>query len=387
VDAGRDVTLISVRANLPRGMIDPRVQLVVDEPQTTDGEPWEPLLMRIEKNLPDPLRKVARLVYVQCVLLRNRVHPDPHGVQFFRKHTPQRDYNAIHCHDLNTLPVGLALKRKLAPNAKIIYDSHELFPYQMTNHQFVRYWSRIERNYISQTDAIITINESIARIIAETYGIATPDVIYNSHDSSSTGEAIDRDTFLHRFGAEADGFNVLFQGSLGDSQNLSELVKAFGYLDQSYRLLLIGTGPAEATLRQICCRQKLTNVFFGGWIEQEQLMHYTPHADLGIIPYQDQPGLLNATYCTPNKLFEFIEAQLPIYASDLPELKNIVAAHGIGDAYDLSAAEQIADAIRDCRNRIAAGEFSLASREVARREFSWKAQACKLLEIYERFGI
>ena len=116
-------------------------------------------------------------------------------------------------------------------------------------------------------------------------------------------------------------------------------------------------------------------------------MHYTPHADLGIIPYQDQPGLLNTTYCTPNKLFEFIEAQLPICASDLPELKNIVAAHGIGDAYDLSAAEQIADAIRDCRNRIAAGEFPLASREVARREFSWKAQACKLLEIYERLGI
>lgn len=387
VDSGRDVTLISVRANLPRGMIDPRVQLVVDEPQTTDGEPWEPLLMRIEKNLPDPLRKVARLVYVRGMLLRNRVHPDPHGVRFFRKHTPQRDYDAIHCHDLDTLPVGLALKRKLAPAAKIIYDSHELFPHQMTDPRFVRYWSRIERNLIDQADAIITINGSIARILAETYGIATPDVIYNSHDSSSTSEAIDRDTFFRRFGADAGGFNVLFQGMLRDTQNLSELVKAFGCLDESYRLLLIGTGPAEATLRQICHRQKIDNVYFGGWIEQEQLMHYTPHADLGIIPYQDHPGLLNVTYCTPNKLFEFIEAQLPICASDLPELRNIVAARGIGDVYDLSISEQIADDIRDCRNRIAAGEFRLASREAARREFSWKAQACKLLEIYERLGI
>jgi glycosyltransferase involved in cell wall biosynthesis len=321
------------------------------------------------------------------MLLRNLAHPDPHGVRFFRKYTPQRDYDAIHCHDLSTLPVGLALKRKLAPAAKIIYDSHELFPHQVTDPRFVRYWSRIERHLIGHADAIITVNGSIARILAETYGIATPDVIYNSHDYSSKGEAIDRDTFLHRFGAEADGFNVLFQGSLGDSQNLSELIKAFGYLDQSYRLLLIGTGPAEATLRQICHRQKIDNVYFGGWIEQEHLMHYTPHADLGIVPYQDQSGLLNVTYCTPNKLFEFIEARLPICASDLPELRNIVAAHGIGDVYDLSTAEKIADATRDCRNRIAAGEFSLANREQARREFSWKAQACKLLAIYERLGI
>ena len=48
----------------------------------------------------------------------------------------------------------------------------------------------------------------------------------------------------------------------------------------------------------------------------------TPAGELGIIPYQSID--LNSRYCTPNKLFDFIVAGLPILANDLPELRKFV---------------------------------------------------------------
>ena len=78
----------------------------------------------------------------------------------------------------------------------------------------------------------------------------------------------------------------------------------------------------------------MNNVFFAGWVDQSRLLGYTRHASCGVIPIQ--PETLHLRYCTPNKLYEFLEARLPICASDMPELRRFVEASGIGAVYDLS---------------------------------------------------
>ena len=70
---------------------------------------------------------------------------DPQLVQLFASMTPLRDYAAIHCHDLPTLPVAASLRRMFFPKAKIIYDAHELYPYQIADAMYQRRWKRVER--------------------------------------------------------------------------------------------------------------------------------------------------------------------------------------------------------------------------------------------------
>ena len=58
-------------------------------------------------------------------------------------------------------------------------------------------------------------------------------------------------------------------------------------------------------------------------VPQKELLDYTAGADFGIIPY---PAIdLNTKYCTPNKMFEFVSAEIPIIANkDLITVANFL---------------------------------------------------------------
>ena len=60
-------------------------------------------------------------------------------------------------------------------------------------------------------------------------------------------------------------------------------------------------------------------------VPQEKLLIHTRCATLGVIPFQFVG--LNNYYATPNKLFEYIAAGLPVVASNFPELKRIVEGY------------------------------------------------------------
>jgi glycosyltransferase involved in cell wall biosynthesis len=386
-ESGRHVLLLSAPASIPRSVLDARTELVMDEPAEEDDTP-PPLsrLARFGRKVPQPFRRWGGRAYSALLMSIPKLFRDPYHCEYFLSRTPQRNYVAIHCHDLHTLPAALLIRRQLAPAAKVIYDSHELFPYQIADKKFQRHWSMVVAGIIGQADQVITVNDSIADDLAQRYSIPRPEVLYNSYEAPPA-PAVSRADFFAKFGASPDGFNVLFQGYLTDGRKVERLLDAFASLDPSYRLFIIGTGPDEPRLRAHAAKLQLTNAFFSGWIDQAELAGYTQHADLGIIHYQAEPGVLNTTYCTPNKLFEFIETRIPICASDLPELRKIVQDRGIGRVYPLWDAPAITAAVIDMRTRLARGEFPRATRDAVREELSWRKQAEKLLAIYDKLSV
>jgi glycosyltransferase involved in cell wall biosynthesis len=376
-ESGREVTLVSVPADIPEHSLHPSVRLEMPasrSPERSHTNSWlRSQLTASARVVLAPLRQ-----WVRARRMRARV-------RFFLRATPRAAYDAIHCHDLETLPAAEAMRKAVSPAAKLIYDSHELFPYQEKDLSFQRYWSRVENRFIGCADLIIVPNASMAEQMARLYGVQVPAVIFNSYGNPTSAAPLSMDEFQRRFNAPPGGFRVLFQGGLHPLRNLPNLVRAFGQIDPSNRLFIIGTGPLEKQVREICRRQRILNVFFGGFIPQADLLRYTVHADLGMIPYEDA-GLLNMRYCSPNKLFEFIEAKIPICASELPELSRIVREHGIGGVYPMNSAEEIAAAIRDCRKRVERGEFTAAAREQARQSYAWCTQAQRLIGLYEQLG-
>lgn len=217
-------------------------------------------------------------------------------------------------------------------------------------------------------------------------GFDPPGILYNSYGTQSNVTPLDEQAFLKHFNATPGGFRVMFQGSFVREKNLINLVSALQRLNASVKLFLLGDGPIAADLRKLCRRQHIFNVFFGPWVPQKDLLRYISHADLGVIPYSGST-ILNNLYCTPNKLFEFIEAEIPICASDLPELRGIVAGNSIGNVYPMEDAESIACAIEACRARCLSGDFASSALRAARDRFSWERQGAKLLELYERLGV
>jgi glycosyltransferase involved in cell wall biosynthesis len=123
-------------------------------------------------------------------------------------------------------------------------------------------------------------------------------------------------------------------------------------------------------------------VHFKDAVPQEEVLFWTASADAGIIPYQ--PVDLNNYYCSPNKLFEFIQAAVPIIANDLPFLRKVVAAEGFGVVSKLDSVEDYAAAIEAMFDPAQGGPARFRPRLLDRATaYDWKNEEEKLLAIYE----
>ena len=282
-------------------------------------------------------------------------------------------------HDLPMLPVARLASQKC--NAKLVYDSHELYSEQ----EFLNYekqrWFRIEAKHIGACDVVITINPSIAAELERRYTIHGVHVIYNA---DRTGDLPLNQHLFHRaFGLDSEDKVLLFQGGLSVGRNLEVLVEAMRLVrDSSLNLVILGDGRLGTSLRKKVTALKLEKrVHLHPAVPQNELVAFSGSADAGIIPYQ--ATCLNNYYCTPNKLFEFIAAGLPILASDLPELRRMVQSRGIGLVGDMSSprttARLIDEFFSDDR-RLTGWQQQVAE---ARKSICWEKEGEKLVAIFE----
>jgi glycosyltransferase involved in cell wall biosynthesis len=283
-------------------------------------------------------------------------------------------YDLVQVHDLPLLELGHELSQKF--KVPLIYDSHEFYPEQIVFDKFLK--ERLiqhEANLIKHCDLVFTVNNSIAEQIKERYKIKKPSVVLNALDSpKELNQIIGTDFFRKHFSIPQNKKVILLQGGLYANRNLENLVKSFAYVTYpNVVLVVMGSGEIEAKLIKIANKLNLLNnkIYFLPSVPQDDLLYYTTSADFGIIPYP--PVDLNTYYCTPNKLFEFIQAGLPIIANDLPELRRYVADNGFGIVHSMNNSFEIAQAI-DKALELESSEFWKENLLQKRHLYSWHEQ-------------
>lgn len=281
--------------------------------------------------------------------------------------------------DLPMLPVARQLAE--ACGARLVYDSHELYCEQEFSDREKRRWAEIEAMHIGACDVVITVNQSIATELEQRYGVCNVKVIYNAertHDNPIVSRR-----FHEAFGLHADRKIILLQGGLSAGRNLEVLVEAMRYVQSpSVVLVVLGDGVLLHSLQKKVQQEGLKErVCFHAAVPQNELLALTAAADAGVIPYQ--ATCLNNHYCTPNKLFEFIAAGLPILATDLPEIRRLVDEQRIGLVGDTSSPQKMAALIDDFfsdKQRFATWKTRLLA---VRQLICWEQEEKKLVEIYE----
>lgn len=286
----------------------------------------------------------------------------------------------VQVHDLPGLEAGvqLANERKVP----LVYDAHELYPEQ-------RSFSKVQRNIcataeaklIKQAQQVFAVNESIAEEMAKRYGIPKPITLLNAIDPPPGFDPKERfDLLREKLSLAPERRILLFQGGFSPHRNLEKLIEAMRFVTTGdVDLVLMGFGLFGDKLKGIAMRHGLLDkcVYFLPAVPQSELLQHSASADVGIIPYPHVD--LNSYYCTPNKLFEFIQAGLPILANDSPELRRFVGEQGFGLVRPLHTAQQIASAVDDV---FACKELSVwKSRLISQRNhFSWSAQSHAYLD-------
>lgn len=291
----------------------------------------------------------------------------------------QTDY--YHCHDFHTLKLGKKIKQDL--KGKVVYDSHELYAEVSTLSKFESTLYRFEESCaIGLMDKVITVNPIIAKELAKRYSIIEPDVILNCPPKLVLSRCgIKSNLLLDKVGIKTNKKIILYQGGFSVNRGLHNLVKSMQFVDNAI-MIFMGWGKLEEELIELYKSLNLKGkVYFIGPASHAELLNYTMCADIGLIPYQFVG--LNNYYCSPNKLFEYINAHIAIATSNFPFLESVLTEYKIGETFDPESPKAIAD----CMNKMLESEVKLDEYKQntyrASDILNWEIEEQKLVNIYK----
>jgi glycosyltransferase involved in cell wall biosynthesis len=245
----------------------------------------------------------------------------------FVARTVQLRPQVIHAHDAAMLLPGLIGAR--LTGAKLVYDSHELatgVPYREGGWAY--FVSAVERLAVPRAAAVITVSDGIAERLRQRYGLPRrPAVVRNVTALTPTTPT---GSLRRRLGI-GDAPLILHQGAPAPDRGCEVLVRAMPELAGAHLVFLGDEGePGYARTLLECAESAAVadRVHLEPGVPLERLLATTAEADVGVSLLQDTCE--NHRLALPNKVFEYIAAGVPVVASDLPELRSLIAEHGVG---------------------------------------------------------
>lgn len=284
------------------------------------------------------------------------------------------EFDVIYCNDLITLPFGVFSKIFFS-QLKIVYDAHEYESNQIPNQSkfSIALHRLFEGVLINFADKVITVSDSIAEAYRIMYRIQKPELVLNCPHMT---QVFKQDLFREKFGLRKDQVIFLYQGGFYNGRGIDVILKAFSKLQSDENVVVfMGYGPLESDI--VSASYISNNIYFQPAVSSEILLKYTSSADFGILFYED--NCLNHRYCSPNKIFEYFMAGIPVIVSNLFEMSRLVRAHNVGVIAQSNTPDCLIEAVRAVRNY----PYSLYAKNVAkvREKYSWEMQELVLKSV------
>lgn len=289
---------------------------------------------------------------------------------------------AHHAHDLPALLVMWAARVGQRPRARLVYDAHELYlfmpPYES---RWVNRWHaltrplfmRIEGALARRADAVLTLSEPEARLLARWYRIRRPVVVANAVDPA--------DSAAHGNGALLNGCALVHVGEITErGRALSEMIRALALLPEPVTLAFLGWGADQPWLERLAHSLGVAGrVMFVPPVAPDCVPGAVRSAQAALV--LQRPDSLNTRAGAPNKLYEAIAAGLPVVASDTADLRRIVRRWDVGAICDSRDPQAIASAICHVLDPAQQARYRANVRH-AQQALTWQREAEKLCALY-----
>lgn len=280
--------------------------------------------------------------------------------------------NIIHCHDTPVLPLGAMLK--LLIGSQLIYDAHEL----ESNRNDLPRISGIMVLYVEKLlwrfiDALIVVSPSIEKWYKINIGNKKSKVILNSPVLDSKLIKEDKSYLRNHFSIDNKSRIFIYVGFFHKGRGIDILMKIFQRKDIQSHIVFLGYGPLKNHMEKIA--KKTKNIHIHDAVSHNKVVAITRSADIGVCFIQNVS--LSDYFCLPNKLFEYCFSEIPVLASNFPDIESTVKEYNLGKCSDLNECS-IYNSIKDYESIAELPKINVHSLY----PLSWGAQETKLLELY-----
>lgn len=167
-----------------------------------------------------------------------------------------------------------------------LYDQYvHYFPFaEETSKQVVQ---AIGRDFCNRCNMVVAPSQLVVNYLRR-IGVEAPIVNIPTGIELDEFKDLDNNWLIDNYGLKPDEKVLLFVGRLGQEKNVVFLLKAFKSVLKMHpevHLVLVGKGPQEKLLRQMCCQLGIENkVTFTGVLPRSSIVHCYASAYMFVFP-------------------------------------------------------------------------------------------------------
>ena len=280
------------------------------------------------------------------------------------------EYQAVHAHDFDTLPLGILLARRR--KVPLIYDVHDDYASMIAESVpsfLATFVNLLQRALMRFATHIIYANEALHRL----FGVEGF-VVMNCKDPQDYNISVEE--LRRRFNLE--GFTIVYIGIFRQIEFLRILIHAAK--KSNAFLILGGDGPyRDEVLRLISGEERIKYV---GWVPGDEIPKYTKLADAIVV--LNDPSKRYDRLSTPVKMFEAMAAGIPIIVAKGTEAEKIVKEENCGLAVEFGSVDALILALQKLQDKHLWKELSENARRAAMEKYNRSIQMERLKKLYSQ---
>lgn len=302
-------------------------------------------------------------------------------------------FDIVHAHDQTMLHLGSKMKKN-NPQLKLIYDSHELFhawPLNISNYSnkiiflksFIvrKLFIRREHENRKQIDYVITVNQSLAKDLNDYLKtILFPIVIRNVPEKVKIINK--KDILREKFNISSNKNILLFIGAniYRHTLNLEQVMDEFQGAKDVVLVFICTFNDNSKPVMDYVKKKGFENIYFHDRISPNQIPEYLSSADVGLVPTWNKKDL-SYWYALDNKLFEYIQSEIPVLTTLQPEYRAVIDKYECGVCVNPDEKDSYIKGFIKIMNNYS---YYKTNTKTAKQDLCWENEEQKLIELYKK---
>jgi len=287
-----------------------------------------------------------------------------------------KDANCLVLHSFQSFAIW-AFIRFAGVTCPVLYCAHEFSPASTSTllHRVPKIYERRLARY-----CVVTVPDPW-RVPLHHFELGLTDIPYVVRNCPLLRKEIPN-TSTHsldeRF-APGDMSPVGYCGRISPVTGIPMMIDAFKRHAGRFHLHLLGPiDPSFLHEFDVAIRAAGPNVVtYHGCVPYDHVEVFLSHCDYGILFYDGHS--LNTAYCAPGKLFEYISRGLPVLASPLPGLRDVIESRHLGWCFPSNDLDGIDAVLKECKSGPEVATMRQFCIDAHRQEYNYEAQLAPVL--------